>query len=326
MTSHERLEGFRYIPTEQTDSLLIDNPCFDLPSWKNNDPRVHDPVNTDLTIHASKEQLLDQLDILGIADNSIITSAFAIATEAHSNKFRKASGKPYIVHPIDVSYILSFVPVVGSIPEVQAAAITHDVIEDSPLDINGNKEFTLEMLRRELGDKTATYVELLTADEPEGEIPQLKTEDYYWWWRAKKQTAMNKVLEDRTATIIKTADFLSNTFDFVCDRGLLDNNDKPLGNRVFDQFKVSQTSMLARITHGSIDLSVFYKDRYHENNPLALSLLDRAVALIKDSSSEERENSRMQGIEWGLDPLYKDWISDLRREQFAITNQRFRHR
>lgn len=322
----ERGEQFIYIPPERTDYLLVDDPCFDLPSWKMNEDTLHDPLNTELSIVVARDHLLERLGSLGLSENPKILKAVSLTIEAHNEKFRKVSGKPYALHEMDVAYILTFVPVIGEDPDAIAGALCHDVVEDSPRDENGEKLFTVDFLREKLGGKAAGYVELLTADEPEGKAPETGTEEYYWWWRAKKQTAMNKALKNRVATILKTSDFLSNTFDFVCDRGLIDKAGNLMGNRVFDQFKVAQTSMLARITHGSIDLSFFYRDRYGENNPISLSLLTTAISLINDTLNEEQERANEKGIKWELEPLYRDWISDLRREEFILTKSRFQHR
>lgn len=56
--------------------------------------------------------------------------ALKIATQAHEGQFRKKTGLPYIVHPIEVSTILM---TRGYLNErILAAALLHDVIEDSP--------------------------------------------------------------------------------------------------------------------------------------------------------------------------------------------------
>lgn len=49
------------------------------------------------------------------------------ATAAHSGQKRKYSNKPYIVHPIAVAEIVKSVP---HTPEMVAAALLHDVVED----------------------------------------------------------------------------------------------------------------------------------------------------------------------------------------------------
>lgn len=304
MSSKELLKT----PTLPETILFPKNPCSDLPSLSDGPLKIHDTVNTEETIYKAKDHLLNRLDEIGLANDSKVLTALDISTEAHKNKFRKVSGKPYVVHPFDVSYILSCVPKIGLDPDVHAAALTHDTVEDSDLDESGNKIFTNLIIHRELGEKVAFYNNLLTSEEPSVELPKPKTLDYYWYWRAKKQTALNKVLENETASIIKTADFISNAHDFICDRDILDEKGIPLGNRVFENFKVDQPAILGRITHSTRRLTKGYLSKHKTVNPLSILLFETSASLIKISLREElldKENP------WLLEPLYREWINDL---------------
>ena len=57
--------------------------------------------------------------------NLIVAKALKIATLAHEGQFRKWSGEPYIVHPKRVAEKFRC-------PTLKAAALLHDVIEDTP--------------------------------------------------------------------------------------------------------------------------------------------------------------------------------------------------
>ena len=63
---------------------------------------------------------------------TVINKALAYATDAHKGQVRKYTGEPYIVHPIEVMETVSRVM---DDPEVKAAALLHDVVEDTPVSI-----------------------------------------------------------------------------------------------------------------------------------------------------------------------------------------------
>ena len=62
----------------------------------------------------------------------LVQRAIEFATQAHAGQARKYTGEPYITHPIEVMQIVS---TVTDDPEVLAAAILHDVVEDTPATI-----------------------------------------------------------------------------------------------------------------------------------------------------------------------------------------------
>lgn len=59
--------------------------------------------------------------------------ALRFATRAHGDQKRKYSLEPYIAHPIAVAEIVRSVP---HTPEMIAAALLHDVCEDTPVDLH----------------------------------------------------------------------------------------------------------------------------------------------------------------------------------------------
>tara|TARA_R100000005_G_C4968997_1_gene182677 strand:- start:65 stop:583 length:519 start_codon:yes stop_codon:yes gene_type:complete len=60
----------------------------------------------------------------------MIERAIWFATQAHAKQTRKYTGEPYINHPIEVMHL---VRTVTDDPEVLAAAVLHDVVEDTPV-------------------------------------------------------------------------------------------------------------------------------------------------------------------------------------------------
>ena len=84
----------------------------------------------------------------------IVEKALRIAAVAHKEQLRKSDQSPYIVHPIMVARILAEH---GFDDTVQAAALVHDVIEDTAV--------TEDQLRAELGDEIVDIVVAVSEDK-----------------------------------------------------------------------------------------------------------------------------------------------------------------
>ena len=91
----------------------------------------------------------------GLPPSPLLREALATATEAHAGQIRNgAGGIPYIEHPVAVAELLAED---GWTDEVLAAALLHDVIEDS--------ELTLDDLQGQFGDPVAGLVGSLSDNE-----------------------------------------------------------------------------------------------------------------------------------------------------------------
>ena len=84
-------------------------------------------------------------------DTPIINKAKMLAGKAHEGQFRKYSGMPYIVHPIEVATIVQSV---DHTDEMIAAALLHDVVEDT--------DYSFEDIANEVSPKVAELVKGLT--------------------------------------------------------------------------------------------------------------------------------------------------------------------
>lgn len=85
---------------------------------------------------------------------SLIEKAVRVSVEAHSGQTRKGDDLPYIIHPFMVALKLAKY----NFPdEVVAAALTHDVLEDT--------DFGEEKLKKELGDTVLEIVKAVTNDD-----------------------------------------------------------------------------------------------------------------------------------------------------------------
>ena len=83
-------------------------------------------------------------------DNKLIMKAYNYAVEHHGDQCRK-SGEPYIIHPLNVAYILADI---GLDESTISAALLHDLVEDT--------EVTDADLRREFGNEIAEMVSGVT--------------------------------------------------------------------------------------------------------------------------------------------------------------------
>src|SRR5512138_101329 len=97
------------------------------------------------------ERLLEQLpENYTLAERELINRAYRVAEEAHKGQ-KRHSGEPYISHCIAVASILADLRVP---PEVIAAGLLHDTVEDTTV--------TLNDLRRDFGETIATLVDGVT--------------------------------------------------------------------------------------------------------------------------------------------------------------------
>ncbi len=84
-------------------------------------------------------------------DKATIKKAFNLAKDAHA-EVRRKSGEPYIYHPLEVATIVA--KEIGLGPRSVAAALIHDVVEDS--------DYTLEDIERLFGEEIARIIDGLT--------------------------------------------------------------------------------------------------------------------------------------------------------------------
>ncbi len=92
----------------------------------------------------------DVLKGLSIEDEAFVKLALAYATQAHEGQFR-ASGEPFIEHPIAVAAILASVDADAT---SRVVGLLHDVVEDT--------DRTLDDLRGEFGDDVARMIDAMT--------------------------------------------------------------------------------------------------------------------------------------------------------------------
>jgi len=134
-----------------------------------------------------------------LANDKLITQAFKFAYEAHKND-KRASGEPFISHPYDVALILAKEIPLDAISI--AAALLHDVVEDT--------SFTLNDIKAEFGNEVAEIVNGATKIEGMFENYEMKQVESY-----KKM--LLSMTSDIRVILIKFADRLHNlrTLEFL---------------------------------------------------------------------------------------------------------------
>lgn len=127
---------------------------------------------------------------------ALILEAARVAADAHRDQTRKGtSGAPYIGHPIAVARMVAETT---EDPEILAAALLHDVVEDSGA--------TIADIRSTFGNRVAGIVEELT-DPPE-------TADWPRPARKARQAEHMKTAS-REARLVKIADQTANLEDLT---------------------------------------------------------------------------------------------------------------
>ena len=144
----------------------------------------------------------------------IIAKAREIAEKAHEDQVRKDDGSPYIAHPIAVSEI---VRENGFSDTVIAAALVHDVLEDTPV--------TETELRNELGDEV---VDIVTAVSEDKSLP---------WEDRKKQYVDQVAAASEETKAVSVADKIHNSRSNIIAH-------ERMGTAVWDVFNVGRDKKL----------------------------------------------------------------------------------
>jgi len=140
-----------------------------------------------------KDLLSDTYETLTSKDKELIRSAFDLSVEAHVNQRRK-TGEPYIYHPIAVAKIVS--NEIGLGATSIAAALLHDVVEDT--------DYTVEDIKRIFGEVIARIVNGLT------KISHLKKDQDVSLQAENYRKMLLTLHDDVRVILIKIADRLHN--------------------------------------------------------------------------------------------------------------------
>lgn len=126
----------------------------------------------------------------------------AYADQAHGDQQRKYTPERYIVHPVRVMNTCRNYS--SSLP-VLAAALLHDVLEDTPITKEDMHEFLITVMNREDAAKTLELVVELTDVFTKAAYPKLNRRVR----KAKEYERMERISAE--AQTIKYADIIDNT-------------------------------------------------------------------------------------------------------------------
>ena len=122
-------------------------------------------------------------------DTHFFDKAVAFTTQAHSGTERRGKAYPYIIHPMEA---VSIVATITNDPEMLAATILHDTVEDT--------DVTIEQIRELFGHRVADLVQHETAPL-----------DDSLTWREKKTQQIKQLAEaPYDSKVVALGDKLSN--------------------------------------------------------------------------------------------------------------------
>ena len=142
-------------------------------------------------------------------DTTLFDRAAQFAIEAHRGAERRGKGFPYIIHPMEAAAIVASV---SNDPELLAAAILHDTVEDT--------DVTLEQIESLFGPRVARLVNNET-----GALPKT------YPWRTRRENQIEKLRQaDRDSKLVAMGDKLSNL-------RAISNDYRQQGDALWSRFK-----------------------------------------------------------------------------------------
>ena len=143
-----------------------------------------------------------------LLETRFFDEAAKFAIEAHSGTERRGKAYPYILHPMEAA---SIVATITNDPEMLAAALLHDTIEDT--------DVTYEQIQERFGERVATLVQCETAP---------LSDDLTW--REKKEAQVAQLVSaSYDSKVVALGDKLSNMRGIALDY-------RKIGDRVWSLF------------------------------------------------------------------------------------------
>lgn len=150
----------------------------------------------------------------------IVNRAIIFATRAHEGMYRKGTKLPYIVHPIEACAVAASIT---DDPVILAAAVLHDVIEDT--------DYGAEEIRELFGEEVLCLIASDTEDKRE-ELPAEQT------WKARKQETIDYLKEKASygEKIIVLSDKVANMRSIYRDY-------LEIGDKIWERFNEKKKTM-----------------------------------------------------------------------------------
>ena len=232
----------------------------------------------------------------------LITGAYLFAEKNHCGQFRK-SGEPYIIHAIQVGYILALL---RTGPKTIAAGFLHDVVEDC----NVSKQEVSELF----GEEVATLVESVT------KISNLKFQDEKEYLASNHRKIFIAMAKDVRVILVKLADRLHNmrTLQYMPSA-----KQQKIANETLEVYApIAHRLGISDIKNELEDLSFQYlkKEKYYEIAKLVEKRkaerdeqVQRMIADISAMMEEHHIKYRIFGRSKHLYSIYKKMVTKNKR-------------
>ena len=232
----------------------------------------------------------------------LITRAYLFAEKNHCGQFRK-SGEPYIIHAIQVGYILALL---RTGPKTIAAGFLHDVVEDC----NVSKQEVSELF----GEEVATLVESVT------KISNLKFQDEKEYLASNHRKIFIAMAKDVRVILVKLADRLHNmrTLQYMPSA-----KQQKIANETLEVYApIAHRLGISDIQNELEDLSFQYlkKEKYYEIAKLVEKRkaerdeqVQRMIADISAMMEEHHIKYRIFGRSKHLYSIYKKMVTKNKR-------------
>ncbi len=233
------------------------------------------------------------------ADIKLIMKAYNFASEKHKDQ-KRSSGEPYIIHPINVAYILAEM---GMDDKTISAALLHDVVEDTDVE----QKDIVEIFGEEISQMVEGVTKLSTIQF--ATVEEKQVENY-----RRMFLAMGK---DIRVILIKLADRLHNmrTLKFLSkDRQLANSKETldlyaPLANRL------GLYSIKAELE--DLSFKYLYPKEYYEvveginkKKEERLKFIEKIMKDISDKLKKQRVDAEVTGRAKHLYSIYKKMKRD----------------
>ena len=232
-----------------------------------------------------KELLRISYQSLSTEDKKLIRSAFDTAVDAHKEQRRK-SGEAYIFHPIAVAKIVA--SEIGLDAVSIAAALLHDVVEDTP--------YTLDDIERIFGETVARIVNGLT------KISHLKKDKNISQQAENFRKMLLTLNDDVRVIIIKIADRYHNmlTMDAMPEHKQVKIASEtlyiyaPLAHRIgLYNIKTKLEDLSLKYTEPEVYNDI--RDKVEDSEEEQKQYIDTFTKVIRDSLDEEGLNYNVKG-------------------------------
>lgn len=242
------------------------------------------------------EEMMDEVKKYIKKDENIdlITRAYLCAEKNHTGQYRK-SGEPYIIHAIQVGYLLSLL---RTGPKTIAAGLMHDVVEDC--------DVTLDEVIDMFGEEVASLVDSVT------KIGNLKFKDEKEYLASNHRKIFIAMAKDVRVILIKLTDRLHNmrTLQYMTPE-----KQQKIANETLEVYApIAHRLGISDIKNELEDLSFQYlnREKYYEIARLVETRKterdDQVQTMIRDISSLLNENHikyRIFGRSKHLYSIYK---------------------